>query len=95
MEPQTLDDLLAFDRYEIDEYSHIEVDESKCGDCQRRVCLVVCPAEVYVLNEGKIRVRYENCLECGACTIACNADGPRWVEWRNPRGGYGIVYRFG
>ena len=95
MREHSLDDLLGLDRYESDERSHISVDESRCSACQKKVCLTVCPAEVYVLREERIVVRHENCLECGACTIACNAEGPRWVDWRNPQGGYGIVYQYG
>lgn len=92
---RSLDELLGLDKYVLDERSHIEVDEEACMACQKRVCLVVCPAEVYVEREGRILVRHENCLECGACSIACNAGGPRWVDWRNPQGGFGIVYQFG
>lgn len=95
LKQQSLDNLLALDKYEIDEQTHIQIDESLCDGCQKRVCLVVCPAQVYVLNEGRIVVRHENCLECGACTVACNALGPQWVDWRNPRGGFGIIYRYG
>lgn len=95
MRTHSLDDLLGLNKYEIDERSHISVVEERCTDCQKKVCLVVCPAEVYVLREDRIVIRHENCLECGACSIACNAEGSRWVDWRNPRGGYGIVYQYG
>ncbi|MEK6545549.1 MAG: ferredoxin family protein, partial [Nitrospinota bacterium] len=32
----------------------------------------------------------EGCLECGTCRIACE-----FIEWRNPKGGYGVCYRYG
>lgn len=93
--PQSLNNLLALNRYEIDESTHIDVDENRCSNCQKQICLVVCPAQVYVLRDERIVVRHENCLECGACSVACNAGGERCVDWRNPQGGHGIVYKFG
>jgi len=92
---QSLDDLLGLDKYVIDEISHISIDHQRCVECQKKVCLVVCPAEVYIERDGRILVRHENCLECGACLIVCNAEGPRCVDWRNPQGGYGIIYQYG
>jgi len=72
--------------------SHIRLDPKLCRECSRRICLKICPAGVYVWNEGKekIDIRYENCLECGTCRVACEMDN---IEWSNPLGGAGIVYR--
>ena len=72
--------------------SHIRVDEQLCRECLRRACTYVCPAEVYVWNEAENRlsIRYENCLECGACRVACGMDS---IEWSNPLWGAGIAYK--
>ena len=35
-------------------------------------------------------VNYEDCLECGTCQVA-----RRYTTWRNPKGGYGVTYRYG
>jgi len=70
--------------------SHISLDEQLCKECLNRICTYICPAEVYVWHEAKnkIDIRYENCLECGACRVAC--DG---IEWANPAWGTGIAYK--
>ena len=92
----TLDDLLGLDRYEIDEEnSHIAVDQSLCQRCSLQPCLTVCPAAVYVAVAGEIVARYENCLECGTCQIACDTGGAGGITWRPPQGGFGIVFRYG
>jgi len=72
--------------------SHIRLDHRLCGECSRRICLSVCPAGVYVWNEAKkqVVIRHENCLECGACRVACEMDN---IEWSNPAEGTGISYR--
>ena len=91
-----LDARLGLDKYEIDEgSSHITVDQTLCQTCQRQPCLTVCPAEVYKLVDSQIAVRYENCLECGTCTIACETGGKGSIDWQPPQGGFGIVFRYG
>ncbi len=72
--------------------SHIKLDEQLCVDCTKRACTYICPAGVYVWNEaeGKIDVSYEDCLECGACRIACEMNN---IEWSNPVWGEGISYK--
>ena len=88
----SLDDRLGLDKYEIDEQSHITVDHACCERCELKPCLTVCPAAVYVWADEKVAVRYENCLECGTCLIACPEDA---LTWHYPRAGYGVQYRFG
>jgi ferredoxin like protein len=92
----TLDDRLGLDKYEIDEEnSHILVDQTRCRRCQLRPCLTVCPAIVYVEVEGEIVARYENCLECGTCQVACDTGGEGGITWNPPRGGFGVLFRYG
>lgn len=80
-------------RFKPDTESHLRVDQEKCGSCEERACLMVCPAEVYTEGEdGFIVVGFEGCLECGTCRIACTAEA---IEWINPKGGFGVCYRFG
>jgi ferredoxin like protein len=71
-------------------HSHITINNQLCGECLNRICTYICPAEVYLWDESaqKIEARYENCLECGACRVACEA-----IEWVNPTWGEGIVYK--
>jgi ferredoxin like protein len=92
----TLDARLGLDKYEIDaEQSHIRVDLDRCQACQARPCLTVCPAGVYRWVDERVTVRYENCLECGTCQIACDHGGNKGITWRNPQGGFGVVFRYG
>ena len=92
----SLDARLAADRYEIDnEQSHIAVDQARCESCEPKPCLTVCPADVYRWVDDRVAVRYENCLECGSCQLACDHGGNGGITWQNPQGGFGIVFRYG
>lgn len=95
IEKISLDKRLGLNRYELDRESHIEVDKDLCKICENKVCLLVCPAEVYRLEGDLIVFSYENCLECGSCMISCMSRGRGAINWKNPRGGFGIVYRYG
>lgn len=77
-------------RHRVEEESHLVVDPERCRICVDRVCLTICPANVYSLEGDRIGVAYENCLECGSCRIICSH-----IRWRYPLGGYGISYRHG
>jgi ferredoxin like protein len=35
----------------------------------------------------------DGCLECGTCRVICTEY--RNVEWEYPRGGFGILFKFG
>ena len=39
------------------------------------------------------RVTPDGCLECGTCRIIGEASGD--IEWSYPRGGYGVLFKFG
>lgn len=87
-----LEDKLFLDRYVVDKDPHLKIkDPSKCTMCEKKACLYTCPAQVYKLEEGKVSVSYEGCLECGTCRIICSEN----LEWKYPRGGFGIAYKFG
>lgn len=91
-----LDARLGFDHFEIDtENNHICLDEGKCRRCAPRPCLVVCPAQVYLMVGDVVTTRYENCLECGTCQVACDGCGNGGLTWRNPVNGLGIQFRKG
>ena len=71
---------------------HITLDEELCRECGKRTCTYICPAGVYEWREaeGRVHVAYENCLECGACRVAC---GMSSIEWSNPAWGEGVAYK--
>ncbi len=74
--------------------SHLVVrsQEACRNSCERKLCTAFCPAQVYKWEEGAITVGYNGCLECGACRIGCPNSN---IEWRYPRGGFGLQYKFG
>ena len=90
--PATVDAKLGLDVFKLDTEPHIEIDHEVCRTkCVRKVCLTVCPADLYELNdEGDIVVNWEGCLECGTCLLCCE---PKALSWKYPRGEYGVQYR--
>ncbi len=83
-------------RFKTDEaQSHLIImDPEVCRRCVDKPCTVFCPVTVYKWepNDRKISVGYEKCVECGACRIGC----PYYnIEWRYPKGGFGVQYRYG
>jgi ferredoxin like protein len=88
-----IEDKLFLNRYRVDEESHLKIrDGDLCRDCRDQPCLYLCPANVYRLEGDRITVHHEGCLECGSCRVGC----PKLnIEWRFPRGGYGISHKFG
>ena len=81
--------------FKLDKNSHIVVRHEICRTrCTRRYCLFVCPANVFSWSQERdqVHVEFEGCLECGACRIACRHDA---LEWRYPRAGFGVQFRFG
>jgi len=90
----TIADKLFLDRFTVDETPHLEiVNPGVCiTDCVNRPCLHICPANVYRLENDRISVNYEGCLECGSCRIACPCLN---IKWRFPTGGFGIRHKFG
>jgi ferredoxin like protein len=89
-------DRLGTDAFDTDSVSHLTLsDPALCKSCVLRPCIRVCPAEVYRWEEERLRIRYENCLETGACRIACEQMGNRALVWGYPAAGRGIQYRLG
>lgn len=93
-------------KYKTSECSHLHPNQEICKVCEDKVCLNICPANVYKQcssgenseNSQKkdgtmdiISVEYENCLECGACRIACPYGA---IDWEYPASGCGVVYKF-
>ena len=54
----------------------------------------ICPAHCYDLNDrGQVEVSADGCLECGTCRILCAESGD--IDWSYPRGGFGVLFKFG
>jgi ferredoxin like protein len=92
---QTIEERLYADETRPDQVSHLEIAEAaKCSACAGKECTQVCPAGTYDWSDeqGRIVVKFENCLECGACRLVCPHVN---ISWRYPMGGAGICYRYG
>ena len=76
-------------KYKTDDFSHIQVDTVACKTCKSKACTFLCPAAVYSFENDELKVEYENCLECGACKVACKA-----INWRYVASGKGVIYKF-
>jgi ferredoxin like protein len=62
--------------------------------CGARQCTVCCPAGCYTLEgNGRVVLITDGCLECGTCRIIC--DEHRNLDWEWPRGGFGMLFKFG
>ena len=89
-----VDDKLAKVKYVPDTEAHLKPDDKQCSICKSKVCTFICPAKVYEWDEENQRliVGYENCLECGACRIACEK---KCIEWNYPKGNKGVTFNQG
>ncbi|MBQ2644538.1 4Fe-4S dicluster domain-containing protein [bacterium] len=91
---ENTDEKLATVKSSPDKESHLIPNVDDCRRCNTKNCLYVCPAGVYEWdnNEQKLIVKYENCLECGACRIAC---AKKSLIWKYPKSNFGITYKQG
>jgi len=73
---------------------HIKVHNADtCTTCELKPCTVCCPAGCWRAEaDGKIELVVDGCLECGTCRLVCDEDN---VDWNYPRGGFGILFKFG
>jgi ferredoxin-like protein FixX len=62
--------------------------------CVAKSCTYVCPASCYKLEgNSSVTLITDGCLECGSCRIICSEH--KNVDWEYPRGGHGILFKFG
>lgn len=72
-------------KYDDDRQSHIRVLKPESEFMKKLVTL--CPTKCYGLEDGKVVLQHEPCIECGTCA--------KETEWRHPRGEKGVVYQYG
>lgn len=94
LNPSNVDDKLFKVKYVPDEEPHLKPDQLKCQKCESRICTYICPAHVYEWDEDceRLIIGHENCLECGACRIACEQ---KCIEWQYPKGTKGVTFKQG
>lgn len=87
---------LGANSYTTDKVSHLKIADSRlCQSCALKPCIQVCPAEVYHWDNDHVRINYENCLELGACRVACHQIGNHALQWDFPVGSRGVQFRQG
>lgn len=81
-------------KYSPDTVTHLHPNAHDCKLCENKPCTYICPAKVYEWNKEKqeLIVNFENCLECGACRIACEKKS---LEWEYPKGTKGVTFKKG
>lgn len=93
-EEMNINEKLASLKYNKGTESHLSVDNDVCIRCKEKFCTYICPADVYEWNGEKciMTIRYENCLECGACKIACEKNN---ILWTYPDVEHGVKFKNG
>lgn len=89
-----LEDKLFTVKYSPDTNSHLNPDIEVCRTCLDKPCTKICPANVYEWDDkhNKLVINFENCLECGACRIACTK---KCLKWEYPKGTKGVTFKLG
>lgn len=92
-----VEEKLFENRYRVDEgRAHVAIkNPAVCQDqCQTQACTWVCPAACYTVDDTRaVSISTDGCLECGTCRLVCNEHHN--IDWAYPRGGYGVLYKFG
>lgn len=90
-----VEEKLFFNRYVVDSgRPHIKVHVHDTPSKALMTLTRVCPAGCYSLNDsGQVEIAPDGCMECGTCRVLTADSGE--VEWNYPRGGYGVLFKFG
>jgi ferredoxin like protein len=90
-----VEDKLYLNRYLVDAgRAHIKVRPHTTPSPQLLSLLKLCPAHCYEMNStGQVEITTDGCVECGTCRLIAEPSGD--IEWNYPRGGYGVLFKFG
>jgi ferredoxin like protein len=90
-----VEDKLYYNRYLVDAgRAHIKVRPHETPSPELLSLLTACPARCYDTNDkGQVEITIDGCVECGTCRIIGEPTGD--IEWNYPRGGYGVLFKFG
>ena len=90
-----VEDKLFYNRYLVDSgRAHIKVRPHTEPPPALLSMLKLCPARCSELNEtGQVEVTVDGCVECGTCRVIAEPSGD--IEWTYPRGGFGVLFKFG
>jgi ferredoxin like protein len=90
-----VEDKLYQNRYLVDAgRPHITVTPHEVPSPRLLSLTKVCPAGCYAQVEtGQVEITTDGCVECGTCRIVCEPSGE--ITWNYPRGGFGVLFKFG
>jgi ferredoxin like protein len=90
-----VEEKLFHNRYLVDSgRPHIQVRPHETPSKALLSMTRLCPANCYSQNDkGQVEVTPDGCLECGTCRIVCAETAD--IVWEYPRGGFGILFKFG
>jgi ferredoxin like protein len=93
--PPKVEDKLYTNRYVVDSgRPHIKVKPHTTPSTALLAMTHVCPANCYAVNDrGQVEVAPDGCMECGTCRVLCAETDD--IEWNYPRGGFGVLFKFG
>jgi electron transfer flavoprotein-quinone oxidoreductase len=72
-------------KYDEDNTSHIKVTNPSSEFMKKMITL--CPTQCYTIEQDKVMIQHEGCIECGTCS--------KETDWKHPRGERGIIYQYG
>ncbi|BBE71973.1 ferredoxin family protein [Oharaeibacter diazotrophicus] len=90
-----VEEKLYQNRYQVDAGKpHITVAPHDTPSPNLLAMTRICPAGCYAQNEaGQVEIVADGCMECGTCRVLCEETGE--ITWNYPRGGYGVLFKFG
>jgi len=90
-----VEEKLQHNRYLVDPGKpHIAIAPHETPSRNLQAMTTVCPAGCYANNAaGQVEVVADGCMECGTCRILLEPSGE--ITWTYPRGGYGVLFKFG
>ena len=93
--PVKVEGKLYTNRYLVDgKHPHITVKPHDTPSKALLSLTTTCPAGCYSQNDkGQVEAAVDGCLECGTCRIVCAPTGD--IVWSYPRGGFGVLFKFG
>jgi ferredoxin like protein len=93
--PTRIEDKLFQNRYLVDAgRPHISIKPHTTPSANLLAMTRLCPAGCYAeTDSGQVECTPDGCFECGTCRVLCEAQGD--IEWSYPRGGFGVLFKFG
>ena len=90
-----VEDKLYQNRYLVDVgRPHIKVRPHSTPSTALLSLVNICPAGCYArADTGQVEITPDGCMECGTCRVVAEATGD--IEWNYPRGGFGVLFKFG